>query len=845
MYITETRTYYPDNYGDVEIILYGRTPDGEPERVRVTGFEPYFFVPEEEADTLQPKDHSDLARVNDTASATSIFGDSLARITATHPGGVRGLQEQYDSTFEADVDFESRLRIDHDIYSGIRVETNKRRVRPEELEPVEIDADPRYLYYDIEIDDRGAMPVQGDDVVHTDSEVVTICAYDSYTQEYHGFVSLGDRQPSEVLPTVMQEQEAPGCLDKLHFYHTEKPMLKGWIDFVSEIQPDALLAWNNVGFDAPYLIERANAIGLNPGDMGRGPAPAAGVRRGTPAVTGVAVYDLMKAWSKMQVSDVSSRLNNAASMELGDDHGKIEHEAGIHEMWQDDAEQLLRYNGRDVSLMVDINAEAGIMDDREELKDTVGVDYEDTYQANSFIEMLCRRKLWEVEKKGPDGTPPDGDSGYEGAYTFDAFEGRRQNVVSIDLSSLYPYTMKMLNSSPEQLITHAENPQEYIKQDDRDLTAAPNGAVFSNENDGLFRQVVDEALELTQQAGRLRDQHEPGTEMWNKHNKSREARKRIRNGLYGVLGWVWFFMYDKPVAEAITTLSQRVVKRSAEYINEETPGNVIYGDTDSCYISFPNEWTITESLEETHQIVARLNGVEFPKLAGEWGIDPAESQWEMEIEDASEAMFQANRKKRYAKKSVWKEGMDIDARLDEPEYSIKGFEAKRSDCATLLERLQKETLTMIVDGEPNSEIRDRVFQASRKIDRTDYDPDLIGIPGGIGQPLDEYDSDTAQVRGAKAANDLLNLSLGESDKPKRLYLERTGLDVAGTTVETDVICFEDESDIQPVADQLAVDVARMQEVVVETPMERILSAVDIDAKAAMTGRKQNAIGDYL
>lgn len=832
--------------------MYGRTPDGDAEHIRVQGFDPYFLVPKSEADLMEPKDHSDIRRIEEGINKPSLFDDELVKIVAHSTGGVNRLEEQYDNTFEADVDFTSRFRIDKEIYTGVRAPSATTSV--DDIEAVEIEEpDVRYCYYDIEIDDRGSMPVQGDDLIHTDSEIVSIVAYDSFLEEYHGFISLDERHPGDVLPDVMESGDAPGCLDKLHFSYEEKSMLKDFFSFVGDTDPDVLLAWNQLGFDAPYLISRSDAINLDPGTMGRGPEPEASSGQYGPELTGRVLYDLMKAWKRMQYSDVSASLENAATMELGDDAGKIQHEESIYEMWQENASKLMDYNGRDVSLMVEINDAAGIMEDREELKDTVGVDYEQTYEANDFIEMLTRRKLHEWGVAGPTKTPPSGggDDDYEGAYTFPAFNDRLSNVTSIDLASLYPFTMWMLNSSPETKMAvykdgdAAREAYESGEFGDKNVSFAPNGAVFDRSEDGLFRELVDEALELTRQAGRRRDNHSAGSAEWEYWNKTREARKRIRNGLYGVLGWVWFFLYDEATAESVTTMAQTVIKTSADHINENTEGEVVYGDTDSCYISWPDEWSIQQCLERTNEVVLTLNNEIYPELATEWGMPADECKWEIEIEDASATMYQWGKKKRYAKRTVWKEGMEFDEKLDEEEVKIVGAEYKRSDSAPLLKKLQKKAFHAIVNGKPKSEIRDMVFQAAKKIERRDPDFDEIGIPGGIGQPLNDYDSDTAQVRAAKVSNELFNLGLGEGDKPKRVYLETKTLDYDGKSERTDVIGFENASDIEGVEDQLYVDVGRMRDVVLKRPMGRVLEPIGIDVDAAMTGRKQNAIGDYV
>jgi len=462
--------------------------------------------------------------------------------------------------------------------------------------------------------------------------------------------------------------------------------------------------------------------------------------------------------------------------------------------------------------------------------------------------MLCRRKLSEWEVVGPTKTAPSNEGGddYEGALTLEAFEGRARNVTSADLASLYPLTMRMLNASPETLERVVSDPDALTPMDPSGgYTIAPNGALFDRSEDGLFRALVDEALELTRQAGRRRDQYDPGSDMWEYWNQSREARKRVRNGLYGVLGFVWFFLYNEPVAESVTTMAQKVTRKTADYIDSNTKGNVIYGDTDSAYISWPDDWSITECLEATDEVVRQLNEEVYPSLAEEYGIPADECEWEIEMEDVSEMFFQANRKKRYAKKIVWKEGMEYDARLNDSETTIKGFETKRSDSSPLLSKLQKDVLKAIVWGKSKAEIRDLVFEAAKEIQRREPDWDLIGIPGGIGQSLDEYENDTAQVTAAKASNKLLGLSIGKGDKPQRVYLEQKTIENNGEAVRTDVIAFEDGHELNPLEDQLYVDVGRMRDVIIKRPMGRILGPIGISVDAAMTGKRQGAITDYV
>lgn len=38
-------------------------------------------------------------------------------------------------------------------------------------------------------------------------------------------------------------------------------MLESWRDFVEEVDPDVVIGYNITGFDFPYLIDRAKALG--------------------------------------------------------------------------------------------------------------------------------------------------------------------------------------------------------------------------------------------------------------------------------------------------------------------------------------------------------------------------------------------------------------------------------------------------------------------------------------------------------------------------------------------------------------------------------------------------------
>jgi DNA polymerase elongation subunit (family B) len=154
IYVTATETTYCE--GEVYVDLYGRTEDRELEWIRVEGFEPYFFVRREVAEDLNPTAHEDIASVEPDCGEESLMGDPLGKVVASHPGAVSDLRERWDQTWEADVLFTNRFRIDAEVETGVRAPSGL--VTADELEPIEMSVEERRLTFDIEVDDSNGFP---------------------------------------------------------------------------------------------------------------------------------------------------------------------------------------------------------------------------------------------------------------------------------------------------------------------------------------------------------------------------------------------------------------------------------------------------------------------------------------------------------------------------------------------------------------------------------------------------------------------------------------------------------------------------------------------------------------
>jgi DNA polymerase I len=812
-----------------EVHLFGRDADEERHHKIVRGKEPYFYVDrgyvlDREQDYLG---ESGIVAIDHDTEMTA-FGTEqpVSKVTVQTPRDLRDAAEMFPDHYEVDVEFTNRLRIDHDVKSWVRV-PDADIIGPDEIEsieaPVDVDPSPRTVTFDIETDDRGSFPEPGE------KRITSVVAHDNYEDEYIGFIDGDGRAIEEMFPNGKPDE-----VDALHIEPDERRMLIRLASWLADHDPDLLTAWN-VDFDAPYVIERMNKIGANPARLS--PLGEADVHHYYGSrIRGRSVYDLLQAYKNNSWGELRSfSLDYVAGVELGE--SKIDLDGSFWNLYQTDPEKFVNYNARDVRLAHEINETAGVIEFRDNLRKQVGVDFEDTVNNYQFVEMMCRRKLKERGEVGPTANPQDAEK-YEGAFVYEAYNGVARNVVGIDVESLYPWTMYMLNASPDTKISESRAKAEGIP-----YSKAPNGACFRLDRDGLFKVLVEDALALKEGFRTLRDEAKAGSVEEAIYAVKYQVAKTITNSIYGTIGWDKFFLYDKETAEAVTLAGQAVIKNTSDFVESETDATVIYGDTDSNYISFPSNWNQGRCVREAHDICDRLEDEVYPVVAEGMGLSPDECEWRIGPEMYAPRFLQWGKKKKYAYMATWKEGMDDpEATIEQPKPKIAGSAAKRSDASRLTRDTEKEIINAILHDRKD-DVNQTVYTAAKKIDPSEPEWEDIGIPGGIRKELEAYSNPTAHVRAAVASNTVCGTEFAKGSKPMRCYIQPTYFDALGD--ETDVIAYEDESDLQPIRDQLLVDAGRMTDTLLVNPLEDILSAVNVDIHAAISGQHQSGLGAFL
>lgn len=783
--------------------VFGRTEDGGFRHVRVTGFRPYFYAPTEEV-----ADAEDERITGKQTGYESIEGDELTRLYTRIPRDVGEVRESY-THYEADILFPDRFRIDKDVKSGMRVETEGEDVvdiDADEVEPIDADSSARTCVLDIEVEDRNGFPEEGEE------PVVCLTAWDSFDEEYHVFV------------WDIDEDEVTNDDYVLHTYDEEGSMLDGFLTYLSERDPDVLTGWNSNDFDLPYLIDRLGELdgdGMDPNRLAR----VGDVWHddwGGPTIKGRATFDLLYAYQRMNFTELESyRLDAIAEEELGE--SKVTYTGKIGDLWEDDPDRLLEYNKMDVELCVRIDEKVGIVDFFRELSRFVGCSLEDATTPSDVVDVYVLRKAhgdFVLPSKGG----ASGGEEYEGGEVFEPITGIRENVGVLDLASLYPMSMVSINASPETKVGDDYDGETY------DVEMPDGGEVrFRKNPEGLTKSIVTELLEERDKKKAARDEHEIGSEEYEKYDDQQNAIKVVMNSYYGVAGYPRFRLYDREMGSAVTATGRAVIEHTRDTVEEEGY-EVVYGDTDSTLVEL-GDGTLDELVDRGETLEETVNESYDDFAVKEFNAH--KHRWEIEFEKLYRRFFQAGRKKRYAGKLVWKDGKE----LEEPDLDITGFEYKRSDVSGVTKEVQQEVIERILDGAGFDEVSEYVREVVDRFKDGEFGYDEVGVPGGIGQKLDSYDTDTAQVTGAKYANEHLGTNFTSGSKPKRLYVKR----VKGEYPPTDVVCFEYPEQIP---EEFEIDWDKMLEKTVRNPIERILEALGWSWSEVVNGQRQQGLGSF-
>ncbi|MFN4045762.1 MAG: DNA-directed DNA polymerase [Acidilobaceae archaeon] len=696
--------------GEPKVLLWSRLSDGRRAALLYEGFRPYFYaVLEDEAD---PGLMAEAVRKLSKPSSPIVSVDVVERlyygrpvralkITTVVPASVRSYREEVAElpgvrdVLEADIRFALRFLIDKNIYPMrwyvARAEKAQNPgyygigdvyvVKGEiEEDPGKVNVDPleglRILAFDIEVYNPRKTPDPKRDPII----MVGLASY-----------------PGSGEPTII---EAEGGDAKL---------IRAFVEEVKRIDPDIIVGYNQNRFDWPYLMERAKIHGITL-DVGRkrggNPQSSAYGHISIPGRLNVDLLDFAMEIGEVKVKSLD---------EVADYMGVMPKEKRvllewwqIGEYWADPGKRnILRDYLRD-DVISTMGLALKFLPFGAQMSQISGLPLDQVMTA-SVGYRLEWRLMREAYKRGElvPNREERGEETYEGAIVLEPKPGIHGNVAVLDFASMYPNIMVKYNVGPDTLIRPREDYEG-------EVNIAPEvGHKFRADPPGFFKRALERFLKWRKEIKKAMEKTPKDSPEYKLLDERQKAIKVLANASYGYMGWLSARWYCRECAEAVTAWGRNLI-RSAISKARELGLNIIYGDTDSLFVSY-----------DPSRIEALISYVE-----GELGFD-------IKVDKVYSKVFFTEAKKRYV-------GLTVEGKID-----VVGFEAVRGDWSDLAKETQATVAELVLKTGGTSKAVEYVRDTIRMLREGVINMDKLVIWKTITRRLEEYKAEQPHITAAR------------------------------------------------------------------------------------------------
>lgn len=549
-------------------------------------------------------------------------------------------------------------------------------------------------------------------------------------------IGLDSPMDSRVI-MVGPEQEAD---TPIQWVKDEAALLEAMIDWFKRYDPDVIIGWNVIDFDFRLLHKRAewNKIKLN---IGRDSQPSffrssAQSQQGFITIPGRVVLDGIDMLKTATYHFRSWSLESVSQELLGegkDIHNVHDRMDEINRMFRFDKPSLAKYNLQDCVLVNRIFEHTHLIEFAIERSRLTGVELD---KVGGSVAAFTNLYLPQIHRAGyiAPNLQPENWIASPGGYVMDSIPNLYDSVLVLDFKSLYPSIIRSFLIDPMGLI---EGLKQEIGRDDDQAVEGFRGGQFHRS-----KHFLPEMIETLWAARDVAKK--------NNEKAFSQAIKIIMNSFYGVLGSSGCRFFDTRLASSITMRGHEIMKQTKVLI-EEKGYQVIYGDTDSTFVSLNGSYSQEDADEIGQSLVAYINDWWTQHLKDKYNLT---SILELEYETHYRKFLmptirgsETGSKKRYAG-LIGEEG--------DEKIVFKGLESARTDWTPLAQRFQQTLYEMVFhDQDPTDYVRNFVDEtAAGKHD------DLLVYQKRLRRKLHEYQKNIPpQVRAARMADDI-NEQLG-------------------------------------------------------------------------------------
>jgi len=680
---------------------FHRLENGKPVH-KTFNFKPYFFYQ------------------NEKGAYRTLMGERASRVVARKPSDIKFLRERFTKTYEDDVVYTNRFIIDRYYDKAIK-ETDLRR-----------------WYLDIEVDDT-----RGYDIIKTyESPITSITLYDSYKKLY--ITLLNDR-----------DIERKNKKEAVKPFKTEVELLEFFVKLVKNLNPDMITAWN-ISFDMPYIIERMKKLGMNPDDISRMGSTI--LTEDMMKVKGRVTLDMLQAYKKMTFNQLSSyALDFVARQELNET--KEKYKGKIQDM---DDEKFLKYNQRDVELLVLLDEKLHITEFFDTIRRIAKVNFHDVFSNKRVVDgfVLTKAKKENIVLPAVDRNAKR--VKFEGAFVKQPPQGLHKYVSAFDFKSLYPSIIMQFNMSYETFIY----PSDVGKFKEEDVISIDGKYHFRKDIKGFASSIMEELMDLRTKYKRLMKKATDRIEE-KSYNLMQAAVKVIMNSYYGVTTSPFFRLFRPQVGAAITHCGRRLIKKAEEFVQDKMGFEVVIIDTDSVYAKTCADGP-EEGLKVSQEIHNKMENIWTPFLE-QFNAHP-NRKIIMEHEKMYERLLTIGVKKRYAGHVIWKDG----SWLKKKKLDTKGMSTVRSDFPLMAQKFLKEMLTRILEGRSQKDCDDYIKSFKEEFKKGDVME--IGFPTSI-KSKEAYKNNPMQKRAAENSEKWLDIPYIGGSKIRYYFIKKTPDDI--------------------------------------------------------------------
>lgn len=309
-----------------DINIYGRSNLGIKYKFEIGGFEPYFYIPE----------NDDIPNIDEIVRQggefESVFGDMRTKLVTRYPGDVKKIRDRFTHHYEADIPFARRFLIDKAILSGfyfpgvpfnpIQNPSNTEILWHKKIKPADFSLPPLFCVYDIEV----AAPDRFPDPKDAEYPINCATVFDIYYNKYITFfhtISMKKQwlKHNHVLIPCVNEED---LIRKLQSYFRR-------------VWPDILTGWN-IYFDIEYTRNRAKKYRINF------------------SFEGISFFDSLEGYKKLSNGSLGNRLKEVVLYEKIATKEEMIVDSYRNELWEDPNQHfdLIEYNYLDVKWVFDI-----------------------------------------------------------------------------------------------------------------------------------------------------------------------------------------------------------------------------------------------------------------------------------------------------------------------------------------------------------------------------------------------------------------------------------------------------------------------------------------------------------